>query len=81
MIPRARRTAAVGTHDGRIKLQVAAPPVDGKANQVIEKFLAKTLGVRRDAIRWTRGETGRRKTLCIAGIAAPDAAAKLALAG
>lgn len=81
-MPRARQTAVVGLHDGRIKLQVAAPPVDGKANKVIETFLARTFGVRRDAIHWTRGETGRRKTLTIDGVSCEDAVTALAaLAG
>ena len=37
--PRASRTRVVGLHDGRVKLQVAAPPVDGEANAEVERFL------------------------------------------
>jgi uncharacterized protein YggU (UPF0235/DUF167 family) len=60
--PRASRTRSVGEHDGRLKLQLAAPPVDGerKADVVI-----------------LRGETGRRKTVRVAGVSAAQARAAL----
>ncbi len=77
--PRANRTRVVGVHGDRVKLQVAAPPVDGKANRAIERWLAKTLGVRRDAIRWVSGETGKRKTLEVSGVSAARARAALGL--
>ncbi len=65
--PRASRTRVVGIHDGRLKIQLAAPPVDGEANAALVEFLAGALGVRRSDVAIERGETGRRKTVRVAG--------------
>ena len=75
--PRASRTRAVGEHDGRLKVQLAAPPVDGEANQALVQFLARALGVRKADVSIERGETGRRKTVRVAGVSAAQAAAAL----
>lgn len=66
--PRASRTRVVGEHDGRLKIQLAAPPVDGEANAALVEFLAGEIGVRRSDVVIERGETGRRKTVRIAGV-------------
>ena len=76
--PRASRTRAVGEHDGRLKIQLAAPPVDGEANRALVGFLAEALGVRKGDVAIERGETGRRKTIRVAGV---DAAAVRAALG
>ncbi|ABC80862.1 DUF167 domain-containing protein [Anaeromyxobacter dehalogenans] len=76
--PRASRTRAVGEHDGRLKIQLAAPPVDGAANAALVEFLAVALGVRRADVALLRGEAGRRKTVRVAGITAAAAVAALA---
>jgi uncharacterized protein (TIGR00251 family) len=75
--PRASRTRAVGEHDGRLKLQLAAPPVDGEANAALVEFLADALGVRRADVAILRGEAGRRKTVRVAGVTAARALAAL----
>ncbi len=75
--PRASRTRAVGEHDGRLKVQLAAPPVDGEANAALIAFLAAALGVRRADVAILRGETGRRKTVRVAGATAAAARAAL----
>ncbi len=75
--PRASRTRAVGEHDGRLKVQLAAPPVDGEANAALLAFLADALGVKRADVALLAGETGRRKRVRIAGVDAAAAAAKL----
>jgi uncharacterized protein (TIGR00251 family) len=77
--PRASRTRAVGEHGGRLKVQLAAPPVDGEANAALIAFLAEALGVRRAEVAIVRGETGRRKSVRVVGIGA--AAAEAALGG
>jgi uncharacterized protein (TIGR00251 family) len=61
--PRASRTRVVGEHDGRLKIQLAAPPVDGEANAALVEFLAAALGVRKAEVTIVRGDTGRRKTV------------------
>jgi uncharacterized protein (TIGR00251 family) len=71
--PRASRTRAVGEHDGRLKIQLAAPPVDGEANVALVEFLAAALRVRKGDVRILRGETGRRKSVQIAGVTAAAA--------
>jgi uncharacterized protein (TIGR00251 family) len=71
--PRASRTRALGEHDGRLKIQLAAPPVDGEANGALVEFLAGALRVRKGDVRILRGETGRRKTVQIAGVTAATA--------
>lgn len=75
--PRASRTRVVGEHDGRLKIQLAAPPVDGEANQALVDFLAGALAVRKADVTIARGEAGRRKTVRVAGVAAAQAARAL----
>ena len=75
--PRASRTRAVGEHDGRLKVQLAAPPVDGEANAALVSFLADALGVRKGDVVIVRGDTGRRKTVRVAGVGAAAASARL----
>jgi uncharacterized protein len=75
--PRASRTRVLGEHDGRLKVQLAAPPVEGEANAALVELLAGALGVRRADVAIARGETGRRKTVRVAGVSAADAVARL----
>jgi uncharacterized protein (TIGR00251 family) len=65
--PRASRTRVVGEHDGRLKIQLAAPPVDGEANAALIELLASSLHVRKGDVTIARGDTGRRKTVHVAG--------------
>lgn len=76
--PRASRTRVVGEHDGRLKIQLAAPPVDGEANAALVEFLADALGVRKADVVLLAGEAGRRKRVRVAGISAAQAEARLA---
>lgn len=75
--PRASRTRVVGEHDGRLKIQLAAPPVDGEANAALVEFLADALGARRSDVVIERGDSGRRKTVRVAGVTAAAARAAL----
>jgi uncharacterized protein (TIGR00251 family) len=63
--PRASRTEIVGQHGDAVKIRVAAPPVDGAANDELVRFLAGQYGVPRSAVTITSGATGRRKTIVI----------------
>jgi len=69
--PGAKLTAAVGEHGGRLKLKIAAPPVDNKANAHLLTWLAAQLGVPKSAVRLVRGETSRQKTVAVCGVDAP----------
>jgi len=68
--PRASRAKIGPRHDGRIKIAVTAPPVDGEANAAVIELLAKSLGVAKSAIEVIAGTSSRRKTLRIAGVTA-----------
>ncbi len=79
--PRASRTRVVGEHDGRLKIQLAAPPVDGEANAALLAFLADALGVKRAEVALLAGESGRRKRVRIAGVTAASASEALLTPG
>lgn len=68
--PRASKTRVVGLHDGRLKIQVAAPPVDGAANDAIVAYLASALSVSRGAVALVAGQTGKRKVARVEGVSA-----------
>jgi hypothetical protein len=63
--PNAKRTAADGLHDDALRVRLCAPPVDGKANQLLINWLADELGLPKRAIELKRGDTSRRKWLAI----------------
>jgi len=63
--PNAKRTAADGLHDGALRVRLGAPPVDGKANQLLIDWLAGELGLPKRAVQLVRGDTSRRKWLAI----------------
>lgn len=63
--PRAARTEVAGLHNGRLKLRLTAPPVEGAANTALVQFLADRLGLPRSAVDVARGTSGRHKTIRI----------------
>lgn len=74
--PGARRTEIVGLHGDALKIRVAAPPVEGKANEQLVAFLAGALGVAKSQVEVVAGATGRRKRVRVVG-ATPQAAERL----
>lgn len=68
--PRAPRTEIVGEHAGAIKLRVAAPPVDGKANEECRRFLAKLFEVSATSVEIISGVSSRDKVIRIRSISA-----------
>lgn len=68
--PRASRTELAGEHAGAIKLKIAAPPVDGKANQECRRFLAKLLDVGAGSVEIIAGDSSRDKIIRIHNISA-----------
>lgn len=70
--PGAKQTEVVGLHGDALKIRLAAPPVDGKANDALVAFLAKKLGAGRTAIEVISGQTSRPKRVRVAGIAPTD---------
>ena len=77
VIPRARKTECSGERDGAFVIRLAAPPLDGAANDTLIEFLADTLSVPRRAIRIVSGERSRRKRVDIEGVTAADVKARL----
>lgn len=63
--PRASRDELVGPHGDSLKVRITAPPVEGKANAHLMKFLAKVFGVPKSQVSFLSGETGRSKRLRI----------------
>ncbi len=63
--PGASRNEIVGEHDRCLKLRVVAPPVDGRANDEIQRFLSERLDVPRRALRLVSGAGTRRKVFAL----------------
>ena len=63
VVPNAKRTGADGLHDGALRVRLAAPPVDGKANAQVCEWVADELGLPKRAVRVLRGPAARRKQL------------------
>lgn len=59
--PRAKRDRVTGVEAGRLAVALAAPPVEGAANEALVDFLAEVLGVKRREVRLLRGERARVK--------------------
>jgi uncharacterized protein (TIGR00251 family) len=75
--PRASRTMLAGTHDGCVKIRLAAPPVDGAANAALIEFVADRLGIARSRVRIAAGHASRRKVVEIDGVSADSIIAAL----
>lgn len=65
--PGARKDAVGGRHGDALVVAVAAPPVEGKANEAVRKALAKAFGVRRQDVVIVAGEKGRDKVVELPG--------------
>jgi uncharacterized protein (TIGR00251 family) len=69
--PRARKTEFSGIlEDGTVRIRVSAPPVEGKANKALIKFLAKVLKVKKNQVEIVAGEKGLDKIVSILGMSA-----------
>ena len=73
--PGARRSEIVGLHGSALKIKVAAPAVDNKANAALTEFLSETLGIPKSAVAISHGAAGRRKVVEITG--GPELVARL----
>jgi len=65
--PRASKSAVAGERDGALKVRVAAPPVDGAANEELVKTLAKALSVPTRAVEIVSGHSSKTKTVRVEG--------------
>ena len=76
VVPGASRTEVAGLHGGRLKIKVAAPPEKEAANQELVKFLARRLGLKKNAVKLTLGAHSRDKVVAILDFS-PETAARL----
>jgi hypothetical protein len=65
--PGAKKTEFAGLHGDALKIRLAAPPVDGKANEALVKFVAETLKLPKSAVNLKSGQSSRRKVLEVQG--------------
>jgi uncharacterized protein (TIGR00251 family) len=79
IVPGSSRTAVCGLFDGMLKIKVSAAPEKGKANQCLLEFLAKQLGVKKNAVHLVSGQTNRVKRLQVSGISSAMLLKKLNL--
>jgi len=70
IVPGSSKTAIAGVLDDMIKIKVAAPPERGKANQCLIAFLARKLGVKKNAISITAGQASPVKHIQVFGVSA-----------
>ncbi|MDL2291311.1 DUF167 domain-containing protein [Desulfovibrio sp. OttesenSCG-928-F20] len=70
--PGAKRSEFVGLHDDCLRIRLAAPAVEGKANKALLALIAKALSLRTARVRLVSGDTGRRKRLLVTAEAEPD---------
>jgi len=75
--PGARRTEVAGPHGDALKIRLAAPPVDGKANACLIGFLADSLGVAKSGVELLSGASARTKRVRVAGVSVDHAAERL----
>jgi uncharacterized protein len=68
--PRASRSEIAGEQEGALRVRVAAPPVDGAANEALVEMLAKLLHVAKRNVRIVAGLTSRRKVVEVDGVTA-----------
>lgn len=67
VVPRASRSSVVGEHDGALRVRVAAPPVDGAANEELLRVLARAFDVPVRDVEITSGQTSKLKQVRVKG--------------
>lgn len=75
--PGARRSAAIGAWNGRLRVAVSAPPERGRANDAVVALLAETLALRPAQVQIVRGHTAAQKTVRIENVDESELAARL----
>ena len=68
VVPRASKTELAGLSDDALKIRVAAPPVEGAANEEIIKFLSRLFKVSRSSVEIIKGSQSRKKSIRLYGV-------------
>jgi len=77
LTPRAGRSQIDDWDGDLLRVRVAAPPVEGKANDALLRLLAEALGVPPSRLRLVRGRTSREKVVAVEGVSGEDVRARL----
>jgi uncharacterized protein len=67
VVPRASRSCIIGAADGALRVRIAAPPVDGAANDQLIVIIAQALNVPKRAVEITSGHNARLKRIRVSG--------------
>jgi uncharacterized protein (TIGR00251 family) len=78
--PRASKEEVAGLMEGVVRIRLTAPPVEGKANEALLKFLAKRLGIPKGALELAVGDHGRNKLIRIRALSGDEVYARLGIA-
>jgi uncharacterized protein (TIGR00251 family) len=76
--PRASRDGLGGEREGALVVRLTAPPVEGAANEALQRFLGRAFGLPPTSVRIVAGATGRNKRVNLPGLAKADILARLA---
>jgi len=79
VVPNAKRSEFVGRHGGALKVKIAAPALEGRANEELVEFLAGALGVARRDVALVSGEKSRDKTIAVSSLGEAEAVRRLGL--
>ena len=77
IVPNGKRNEVTGEHGDAVKIKIAAPAIEGKANEALLEFLAEKLGLHRRNLTLIAGEKSRDKLIEIAGLDATEARGRL----
>lgn len=75
--PGAKKTEVAGPHGLALKIRLAAPPVDGKANEALITFLAERLGITKARLSLVSGQASRSKRVAVTAITAAEVEERL----
>ena len=75
--PRAKKSKVVGERGDAVEIALAAPPVDGAANEELVRFLAEVLGLAKRDVELVRGDTSREKLVAIRSLPLAEVEARL----
>ena len=75
--PRAKESAVMGIREGALDVRLAAPPVEGLANEELVRTIAEALGTSRQSVQLVRGKNSREKLVEVAGLSVGEAIARL----
>ncbi|HEY3930480.1 MAG TPA: DUF167 domain-containing protein [Candidatus Koribacter sp.] len=77
--PKAKKTAIIGEIDGALKMAVTAPPIEGRANEALTRFVAALLNVARSSVTIAAGASSRNKVIRVEGLTAEQVRSRLQL--